>query len=183
MRFNDALIGIGIIIFGLVVVVHVQSYPSMRDNMPGPALFPTVLGSLLIIAGAVQIPRGIKSRAPLVTVLPEFTARGICNMAAVILGVIFYIYASDTLGFLLTSFCVMFVLMMMLKGKPLPSALVAAGAALCAYLIFNKMLLVPLPSGLFSSACSVLHRNHVRISLIRHACHMPANLILLDLAS
>ena len=149
MRFNDALIGVGIIIFGLVMVVHVQSYPSLGD-MPGPSLFPTVLGVLLMIAGATQIPRGIKSRAPLVTVLPEFTARGICNMAAVILGVVFYIYASDTLGFLLTSFCIMFVLMMMLKGKPLPSALVAAGAALCAYLIFNKMLLVPLPSGLFS---------------------------------
>ena len=149
MRFNDALIGIGIIIFGLVVVVHVQSYPTMRDNMPGPSLFPTVLGVLLMIAGAVQVPRGIKSRAPLVALLPNFNARGVCNIAAVVLGVIFYIYASETLGFLLTSFCVIFVLMLILKGKPLPSALVAIGATLCAYMIFNKMLMVPLPRGLF----------------------------------
>ena len=149
MRFNDALIGVGVIIFGLVVVVHVQSYPNMGDNMPGPSLFPTVLGVLLMIAGAVQIPRGIKSRAPLVEILPEFTARGVCNIAAVVIGVIFYIYASDTLGFLLTSFCTMFALMLVMQGKPLPSALVSAGAALCIYLIFNKMLLVPLPRGLF----------------------------------
>jgi hypothetical protein len=39
-----------------------------------------------------------------------------------------------------------------------------------------------LPSGLFPSAFSVLHQNHVRISLICHACHMPAHLILLDLS-
>ena len=148
MRFNDAFIGIGMIIFGLAVVVHVQSYPSM-GNMPGPSLFPTVIGVLLMIAGAVQIPGGIKSRAPLVAILPELTARGILNIIAIILGVVFYIYVSETLGFLLTSFCVMFVLMLILNAKPLPSALVAVITVLCAYLIFNKMLLVPLPRGLF----------------------------------
>ena len=149
MRFNDALIGVGIIIFGLVVVIHVQSYPRM-GSMPGPSLFPAVLGFLLMIIGVVQIPRGIKSRAPLVAILPGFNARGMRGILAVVLGVVFYIYAAETLGFLLTSFCVMFVLMLIMRGKPLPSALVSAGAALCAYLIFNKMLSVPLPSGLFS---------------------------------
>ena len=39
-----------------------------------------------------------------------------------------------------------------------------------------------LPSGLFPSAFSVVHQNHVRISLIRHACHNPTHLILLDLS-
>ena len=148
MRFNDALIGIGVIIFGLVVVVHVQSYPRMGD-MPGPSLFPTVLGILLMIIGGTQISRGIKSRAPLIALLPGFNARGICYILAVVLGVVFYICASEILGFLLTSFCVMFVLMLIMKGKPLPSAFVSAGAALFAYLIFNKMLSVPLPRGLF----------------------------------
>ena len=149
MRFNDALIGVAVIIFGLVMVVHVQSYPSMGNNMPGPSLFPTVLGVLLMIVGAVQVPRGIKSRAPLVTILPEFNARGIFNIVALVIGVVFYIYASDTLGFLLTSFCIVFVLILTLKGKPLSSALVAAGATLFVYLIFNKMLMVPLPRGFF----------------------------------
>jgi len=148
MRFNDALIGIGMIVFGLVVVVHVQSYPRM-GSMPGPSLFPTVLGILLMIVGAAQISRGIKSRAPLIALLPGFNARGICYILAVVFGVVFYIYASETLGFLLASFCIMFVLMLIMRGKPLPSALVSAGAALCAYLIFNKMLSVPLPRGLF----------------------------------
>jgi putative tricarboxylic transport membrane protein len=118
-------------------------------NMPGPSLFPTVLGVLLMITGAVQIPGGIRSRAPLVAILPEFTAGGILNSAAFFLSVVFYIYASEALGFLLTSFSIMFVLMLILRAKPLPSALVSAGTTLAAYLIFNKMLLVPLPRGLF----------------------------------
>jgi putative tricarboxylic transport membrane protein len=150
MRFNDAAIGVAAIIFGLIVVVHVQSYPDMGDGMPGPSLFPTVLGILIMVAGAVQIPRGIKSRAPLAARLPAFTSRGTVNIAMAALGVLFYIYASDSLGFLLTSFCVMFVLMLVLKGKFVLSALVAAGATLCVYVIFGKMLLVPLPAGFFS---------------------------------
>jgi putative tricarboxylic transport membrane protein len=82
--------------------------------------------------------------------LPDFTARGVANIAATALGVLFYVYASDSLGFLLTSFCVMLVLMLLLKGKFALSALVAAGATLCIYIVFNKMLLVPLPTGFFS---------------------------------
>ncbi|MDR1377342.1 MAG: tripartite tricarboxylate transporter TctB family protein, partial [Synergistaceae bacterium] len=143
-------IGVAAVIFGLIVVVHVQSYPDMGDGMPGPSLFPTVLGVLIMLAGAVQIPRGMKSGAPFVKCLPDFTARGIVNIAITVLGVLFYVYASDFLGFILTSFCVMFVLMLALKGKPVVSALAAAGATLCIYVIFNKMLLVPLPAGLFS---------------------------------
>jgi putative tricarboxylic transport membrane protein len=150
MRFNDAVIGVAAMIFGLVVVVHVQSYPEMDGGMPGPSLFPTVLGILILIAGAVQIPRGIRSRAPFAKCLPDFTPKGVANIAMTIAGVLFYVYASDFLGFLLTSFCVMFVLMLLLKGKFALSALVAAGAALCIYIVFNKMLLVPLPAGLFS---------------------------------
>jgi putative tricarboxylic transport membrane protein len=150
MRFNDAVIGIAAIAFGLIVVLHVQSYPGMGDGMPGPSLFPTVLGVLIMIAGAVQIPRGMKSRAPLVQCLPDFTSRGAANIAMTVFGVLFYVYASDSLGFLLTSFCIMFVLMLLLKGKFALSALVAAGATLCIYVVFNKMLMVPLPTGFFS---------------------------------
>jgi len=148
MRFNDALIGIVVIILGVVVVLHSQTFPRL-GNMPGPALFPTIIGVLLALTGAVQVFRGIKSRAPLVVFLPGFNVKGVSNVLAAVLGVTFYIYAADWLGFLLTSFCIMFVMMMLMKGKLLPSVLSAAGAALCAYLIFNKMLSVPLPRGIF----------------------------------
>jgi putative tricarboxylic transport membrane protein len=150
MRFNDALIGVAVILLGIIVIIHVRSYPDMGDGMPGPSLFPTLLGALLIIAGAVQIPAGIKSRAPLATRLPEFNIKGIGNISLTILSVVFYICASETLGFILTSFCVMLVMMLALKAKPRTSVLVAGGATICIYVIFSRMLLVPLPAGLFS---------------------------------
>jgi len=68
MRFNDALIGVGIIIFGLVVIIHVQSFPLMGGR-PTPAMFPMVIGALLMLVGTVLIYSGVKSGAPLVTFL------------------------------------------------------------------------------------------------------------------
>jgi putative tricarboxylic transport membrane protein len=150
MRFNDAVIGIFIVIFGLVIVIHVQSYPDMGDGMPGPSLFPTVIGVLLMITGAVQIPKGLRSGASLVSLLPEFNAHGIGNILSVIIASLFYIYASDFLGILLTSFCIMFGMMQVLKAKVVISAVVSIGATLCIYVIFNKCLMVPLPLGIFS---------------------------------
>ncbi|MDR1732543.1 MAG: tripartite tricarboxylate transporter TctB family protein [Synergistaceae bacterium] len=150
MRFNDALIGIFVILFGLGIVIHVQSYPTMSGGMPGPELFPTVIGVLLMIAGAVQIPTGLRSKAPLVRRLPEFNLRGVCNIVLVFVGVVFYIYASEYLGFLLTAFCIVYVLMLALRGKLFLSAIIAAGAAVFAYMLFNKLLMVPLPIGLFA---------------------------------
>jgi putative tricarboxylic transport membrane protein len=150
MRFNDAVIGVFVILLGLGVILHVWSYPAMGDGMPGPSLFPTVIGALLMAAGAVQIPKGIRSGVPFVRRLPEFNARGVGNILVTVLGVFFYIYASDFLGFLLTAFCIVFAMMLTLKSKILVSAATAVGAALFVYIIFNKMLMVPLPIGLFA---------------------------------
>ncbi|MDR1741193.1 MAG: tripartite tricarboxylate transporter TctB family protein [Synergistaceae bacterium] len=150
MRFNDAVIGAAVVVFGLAVIFHVRTYPDMGGRMMGPALFPTVLALLMIVAGLVQIRAGIKSKEPPVRRLPEFTLSGAVKFLLAAGCVVFYIYASDYLGFLITSFAVMFVLMLALRARPLLAVLVAAGATVCVYLVFNKMLLVPLPIGLFS---------------------------------
>jgi len=63
-------------------------------------------------------------------------------------GVVFYIYTAQWLGFLITSFCIMFVMMLMLKGRLLPSAVSSACVAVFAYAVFNMVLAVPLPRGI-----------------------------------
>ena len=64
--------------------------------------------------------------------------------------IIFYIECSEYLGFIITMFIVMFLMLMML-GNKLWVALVSAPLATVAiYLIFAKVLLVPLAEGLFS---------------------------------
>ena len=62
--------------------------------------------------------------------------------------VIFYIECSDYLGFLISMFIVIAVMLAMLKNKPWVILLTAPVATLVIYLIFSKGLLVPLPEGL-----------------------------------
>ena len=152
MRVNDAVLGLLAILLGIVVFVHVQSFPTQGDGHPGPSLFPSVLSVLFMIAGAVLIAQGLRCRAdqPWCQKLPELDARGIGNILLTLLAIVFYILVSERLGFLLTSFCVMFGLMVMLKARPLLALPVAAAMTLFIYLVFNKGLLVPLPRGLIS---------------------------------
>lgn len=147
MRLNDKLLGIITMILGLAIIIRVQFYPSLADGQPGPALFPEVIGGLLMIVGMVLFWQARRSTAPLVVRLPELTAKGMGNVLFTTGAIIFYILVSQPLGFLLTSFIIMVTMMVLLKAKLTVSIPVAAGTTVCIYLIFNKMLLVPLPRG------------------------------------
>lgn len=149
MRFNDALIGILAIILGIIVFIHVRSFPVQADGHAGPGLFPSVLAVLLVIVGGLLIRQGLRSGSPLFERLPELDARGLGNIMLTLGSIVFYVLVSEKLGFLLSSFIVMVAMMLMLKAKPLTAAPVAAATTLFIYGIFNKFLLVPLPRGIF----------------------------------
>ncbi len=147
MRFNDAILGILAILVGIVVFIHSQSFPPMTDGHPGPSLFPSVISTLFIIVGIVLCFHGHKSRLPMFTKLPELDAKGFGNIAMTLLSVVFFILFSERLGFLLTSFVCMIVLMLILKTRLFVALPVAGGMSLFIYTIFHKLLMVPLPRG------------------------------------
>ena len=151
MRVNDAVIGLIAILVGIVVFWHVQSFPGQPGGHPGPSLFPSILSALMIIVGCVLIAQGRRQTdQPWFQLLPELNARGIGNIVVTLLAIIFYIAVSDKLGFLLTSFCIMVGMMLLLKTRVIIAMPVAAGTTLGIYAIFHKMLMVPLPRGIFA---------------------------------
>ena len=149
MRVNDAIIGLIAIVLSIAVFIHVQSFP-LNEGYPGPSLFPMVLSVLLCIAGIVLVVKGLKSKQPWFQRLPQLDLRGCCNILMTIVAILFYINASETLGFLITSFIVMFGMMILLRAKPWIALPVAVGMTLFIYLVFSKGLLVPLPRGLLA---------------------------------
>lgn len=54
---KDFWIGALFLFFGLVAVIVARDYPMGTAGRMGPAYFPTVLGSLLILIGAVSVIR------------------------------------------------------------------------------------------------------------------------------
>jgi len=62
MRFNDAIFGGVLLLLGLVLLVHVQSFPQMPGQKVGPALFPGLIAAGLIVCALMLIVNGVASR-------------------------------------------------------------------------------------------------------------------------
>ncbi|MEX1328103.1 MAG: tripartite tricarboxylate transporter TctB family protein [Desulfobacterales bacterium] len=150
MRVSNTAIGLVLILFAAVVLWHVQSFPSLDNGYPGPALFPSVLAVLFIFCGIGLIIQGVRQREKLLKFdIGTLTLSGLLNILVVLGTIVCYIFLAQYAGFLIFSFLVLFVLMKWLKVKPLASILMSGGVTLVIYLLFAKVLLVPLPWGLW----------------------------------
>ena len=150
MRTSNTVIGLLLIIFACAVLIHVQSFPKLDNGYPGPALFPEVLSVLFIFCGAGLIIQGLRRREKVLNFdLGNISAAGWINMGFVLGAVACYIFLAEYAGFLIFSFVILMILMKWLKVKILPSLVMSAVVTVAIYLLFAKILLVPLPWGLW----------------------------------
>lgn len=150
MRFNDALFGLLLIVLGGAVLFAVQGYPKIPGQPVGPALFPGLIAVGLCACGVLLVAKGWRQRAA----QPWFASddwmrspRHLLALAVLLGGVVFYILAAEKLGFLLTAPLILAALMLSLRVRPLPAAVIAVLATLLVHVAFYKLLRVPLPWG------------------------------------
>lgn len=153
MKFNDAVFGLILLVLGVAVLAVVQGYPKIPGQQVGPALFPGLIATGLCVCGAMLLLKGWRDRA--VSPWAHFdewvrSPRHVIAFAVVLLGVVFYIFAVDTLGFLITSVLVLVALMGSLRVPPGRSVLIAIVATLLIHTAFYKLLRVPLPWGVLT---------------------------------
>jgi putative tricarboxylic transport membrane protein len=150
MRTSNTVIGVLLIIFASIVLIHVQSFPTLENGYPGPALFPEVLCVLFIFCGVGLVIQGIRRREKVLKFdLGTITLAGWINIVFVLGAVVCYIFLAEYLGFLIFSFVILMILMKWLKVKTLPSLAMSVVVTLAIYMLFAKVLLVPLPWGLW----------------------------------
>jgi putative tricarboxylic transport membrane protein len=150
MRLSNTAIGLLLILFACAVLVHVQSFPKLDNGYPGPALFPQVLSVLFIFCGIGLAIQGIRNRERLLNIdLGDLTFAGGVNIAFVLGAILSYIFLVEFLGFLIFSFAMLMALMKWFNVKLLPSLMMSVVVTLAIYLLFAKILLVPLPWGLW----------------------------------
>ncbi len=152
MRFNDAITGMVLLLFGAAVTIHSQlSFPGLPGQNYGPAFFPTIIGVALGGCGIILIIQGILKwhAAPLV-VLGEWakSPHHRNNLAAILASLLFYILVVDFLGFVPTSLAITMLMMVRFGVRPLNALSMAAGSTLIIHTFFYKFLLVPLPWGI-----------------------------------
>jgi putative tricarboxylic transport membrane protein len=147
---HDLVGGLLAAALGTAVVLHVRTFPELPDGQPGPALFPGIVGSLLVLFGLVLVVRAVLDRGR-AAADPDVgvTAQGRLRALAVLGLVVGYLLLAETLGFAMTMGVLLFLLMWLLGARPLIAAIAAAATTGFMVLVFEELLLVPLPTGPF----------------------------------
>ena len=151
MRVNDAVFGVLLIVFAIAEIAYTRTFPSLHGQAYGPDLFPIMIGVGFLITGAILTIQGLAQRAgqPLLEVGPwADDRRNVVSFALVLLSLLFYIAASDWLGFIPTALIIMLVLLRSFGSGLITALVIAALTTLGIQALFARVLLVPLPWGL-----------------------------------
>jgi putative tricarboxylic transport membrane protein len=157
MKVNDAITGLGLILFATAIFFFSQGAPTMHNSIFGAAFFPRILASLMGVCGIYMIAKESLARrgggpgTPLFSVPDWARSRWhVSNFLLTIASLVFYILLSDIVGFDLIGTIILFVLFASLRKGRLGSSFVYALVGTCViHYIFGHFLRVPLPWGIF----------------------------------
>jgi putative tricarboxylic transport membrane protein len=153
LKLHDALSGAGLAALGGVVLWHIQGFPAMPGQKFGPAWFPGLIAAGLVLCGAILIVQGLRhagTTQPWIT-LPAWyrKPRPVAGVVSVLGGLLFYVFAADSLGFHITGILLLTAWSRLLGASWRLSISVAVVATLVIHLSFYKLLRIPLPWGIF----------------------------------
>ncbi|HEV7263642.1 MAG TPA: tripartite tricarboxylate transporter TctB family protein [Falsiroseomonas sp.] len=149
MRLNDALLGAVLLGFAGWVWWLTTYFPSFPGQDYGPNLFPRILAAGIGICAVLLVLRGLRERAQPLTLAPW--TRDPARLLSVLLmlgAVVFYVFASDALGFIPTAFLLLTALFLWFRTRVLVALPVAAGVTFLVHWFFAGLMRVPLPRGL-----------------------------------
>ncbi len=151
MKFNDAISGLLLLLLAVAVLVNVSSFPTIPGQNIGPGAFPGLLAWLLLLCSVLLIVRGFRSsvRTPLVEMGAWMRSPYHLRNFFITTGcLLFYILASDFLGFLICAFAILCTMFWALQVRARLIVPIALGVTLLIHTIFYKGLRVPLPWGI-----------------------------------
>jgi putative tricarboxylic transport membrane protein len=152
MRLNDAVLGALLLGFAGWVWWLTTFFPAFPGQDYGPNLFPRILAVGIAGCAVLLVLRGLRARGALLVIEPwvRQPAR-LLSFLAIPGAALFYILASEALGFIPTAFVTLLGLFLWFRARPVVALPVAAGVTLLVHWFFAGMMRVPLPRGLMDS--------------------------------
>ena len=151
MRANDALSGLVIIVLSLAMIALTLSFPAFPGQKFGPALFPRILATGLIVCGVAMIWNGLTSRktsSGWLEIAPWMRDPWrLTSFILVLAMLLLYILLSETVGFIPIAFLFLLTLFVWLGVRVISRVIIAVIATLAIHWFFSTMLRVPLPRG------------------------------------
>lgn len=151
MRANDAICGFVLILFAVVMIALTVHFPSFPGQKYGPALFPRILGTGLVICAGLLIWKHY-SHPPANGRWVTFAAwtREPKRLGAFVLMLallLLYIFVSETIGFIPMALAFLLALFISLGVRPITSVITALVVTIAIHEFFSTLLRVPLPRG------------------------------------
>lgn len=151
MKFNDALSGTALLALAIAILVNVQGFPKIPGQNIGPGAFPGVLAILLGGCAIALIVRGLRDKlAHERWITPGGWLRSGPHLRSFLVTIgclLFYILASERLGFIFSAIGVLGAMFLTLGVRPRLILPIAVVATLVIHTLFYKGLRVPLPWG------------------------------------
>lgn len=150
MRVNDALIGAVLLPLALAIWLYARTLPPIPGQEYGAAVFPSLIAAGLAGCGLVLVVSGARRWQGAVA-WSDWTGsrRAWLNFAVTIVLIVFYILATPLLGFIPVAFVVLLALLLLLGTRLAVALPVAVAVAVVIQQSFARLLLVPLPRGMF----------------------------------
>ncbi len=152
MRMNDALLGAILLGFAGWIWWLTSFFPAFPGQDYGPNLFPRILATGIGLCALVLLMRGLRNRAPLLTV--EGWVLQPARLISFLLipgAALAYILVSEPLGFIPTAFLLLLGLSLWFRARPVVALPVSAGMTLLVHWFFAGLMRVPLPRGILDS--------------------------------
>jgi putative tricarboxylic transport membrane protein len=163
MQLSDHITGLFLVALGAVTAYAGSRLPPVPGQQIGPNVFPMVIGSGLVLCGALiafRVGRHFEeeAEADLAAHSAPGTApaekapwwRGLMALIPPAL-LLFYVLAADRLGFLITAAAMVLTAALALGARLRLAVPLALAAPVAVHLVFSKLLRVPLPPGLLDA--------------------------------
>lgn len=142
-RIRELLVGVFMVALAVAVWVHAQGFPELRGGHPGPALFPQAVSVVLGLSGlllcAVALRQGFSPSGS-----TGVAWGGLARALLVVMLASLYPLVQEQLGFIPTVSLLSFGVAFLLRAPLLPALLTAGIGTMLIYLLFTRLLGVPL---------------------------------------
>ena len=145
----DVILGGLVAIAGVFIFLQARTFPNLSGGYPGPGLFPQLLAVLLVLSGLwIAANAAVKRVRPRTLPLSDVPRREKITALLVVLAVVFYVLVADTLGFVPVVLILMIGLMLRTGVSRRWGLTVGIGVTSAIYVVFERILHIPLPSGM-----------------------------------
>lgn len=152
MQVGDAVSGVFFILLACLVFWLTKDFRVMPGQNYGASFFPRTIAVCMGLMGLLLVLRGMCAHGAFRVTPGDWLRSGqhVVSFLLIVGVLVFYILMSDTLGFLITGFVSLLVLLLWLRGTAhwMQAVIVSVVCVLGMQLFFGEFLRVPLPWGI-----------------------------------